>query len=90
MPEIIGTWIYDFCNAGESELVNLQLSLEIKQVNPFRVLETDPEEHTIPGISRGQEPLRRVGNMEVKERDHFRKEGRVHVSDAAEGSGQGG
>lgn len=59
VPEIIGSWSYDFCNAGESELVHLQLSLEIKQVNPFRLLETDPGEHKIPAINRGQEPLRR-------------------------------
>lgn len=31
-----------------------------------------------------------MGNTEVKERDHLRKEGRVSVSDAAEGVGQVG
>lgn len=31
-----------------------------------------------------------MGNTEVKERDHFRKEGSVSVSDAAEGAGQVG
>lgn len=34
--------------------------------------------------------FRRVGSTEVKERDHFKKEGEVSVSDAAEGPNQVG
>lgn len=89
-PEIIGTWIYDFCNEGEKELVNLQLSLEIKQVNSFRVLETDLWEHKIQESAEGRSHWGEWATQKSRRRDHFRKEGRVSVSEAAEGSGQVG